>query len=178
MVSYTFVITGASKAAPFSLRTSAYPVAKAHPCSGVWAWIVSFGWGGGGKRGFSFSPPGGSLGHFPTGVPAWRTARRAFPVTSTVPRAACWPGASTQVTKREARASGAGVARPPGAGVARAPASGLTAGPGAGTAPPPGVVAGPGAGTAALPAVNVTERPAAVSATSPGEDAVTGGTVP
>ena len=114
----------------------------------------------------------------PTGVPAWRTARRALPVTSTVPRAACWPGASVQVTRSEARASGAGVARPPGAGVARAPASGLTAGPGAGTAPPPGVVAGPGAGTAALPAVNVTERPAAVSATSPGEDAVTGGTVP
>jgi hypothetical protein len=41
--------------------------------------------------------------------------------------------------------------------------------------------AGPGAGAAplaALPAVNETERPAAVSATSPGEDAVTDGTVP
>ena len=58
----------------------------------------------------------------------------------------------------------------------------MAAGPDPGTEPLPGVGeagrAGAGAGRAARPAVNTIDRPAAVRVTSPGEDAVTGGTVP
>ena len=73
-----------------------------------------------------FQPAWWELGAVPSRVCQHGvTARRAFPVTSTVPRAACWPGASTQVTWSGARASGAGVARPPGLGWPGRPRSGL-----------------------------------------------------
>src|SRR5437762_11634057 len=96
------------RAAPFSLRTSAYPVVRAQPCEGKLIICEPGGCGGGGKRGFSFRPPGGSLGHFPTGSAAFAAARCALPVTSTAPRAACWPGGSTQDTWTGGPAVGAG----------------------------------------------------------------------
>src|SRR5690348_10305648 len=127
---------------------------------------------GGLKRGLSFRLFLGKPGHKVTAA-ACRPARRAAPVTRTAPRAACWPGARWQVTwnGRWAVAPGFGpVAWPPAVGA-------LELGPPAGGAGEAGL-AGPGAGVVALPAVKVIDRPAAARATSPGDIAVTDGTVP
>jgi len=157
------------KAAPFSFRASAYPAVNAHPCAGALPIVEPGGGFGGGKRGLSCSPPGGSGGQGDAAAesrpaeswPAECSARAAGPVTSTAPRVACWPGISVQFTWSGGRAAGAG------AGTAAWPVA-------AGVGEP----AGPAAGTAAGPLVNVTERPAAVRMSSPAEEAVTGGTVP
>src|SRR6516164_5758888 len=151
------------RAAPFSLRASAYPAVNAHPCAGPLPIVEPGGGFGGGKRGLSFSPPGGSGGHSDAaaGSRAARAARAARPVTSTTPRVVCCPGTGVQLTWSWGRPTpvGAGPAAwPPAAGVDK--------------------LAGAGTGTAGSRPVNVTERPAAVRMTSPAAEAVTDGTGP
>ena len=149
------------KAAPFSLRASAYPAVNAHPGAGPLPTVEPGGGFGGGKRGLSFSPPGGSGGQGDRGGRV--------------------PGSLGRPAGDQHGPQGGVLARDQGASHLE---RGRTALVGVGTAAWPlaaGVARrwlGPGAGTAALPAVNVIDRPAAVRMTSPAEEAVTDGTAP
>src|SRR6266571_6321977 len=154
----TFVKPGWIRAAPFSLRASAYPTANAHPCDGL-LWGGVFGGSGGGlNRGFSFRPAGGSAGHFGAcGAAECLDARATAPVTGSVAKVACWPAARAQGTLSAGPEAGAGVGvdpplGPPGTGVGEVPGTAVSARPG-----PPGTGVGevPGTGVSAWPGVSV-----------------------